>query len=265
MRRYLVLGLVILGAAAGYGLTLTQSTLYASTSTLKVVPQRVPQAYVTSGVASDLEARLPVIVQQVMSRTRLERIVQDLALYRDERAAGAPMEDVIRRMRDQHIRVRVSDGQHFVVSYQNEDPRLAMRVTERLALFIVEENLRDREMQTENTNQFLDSQMDETRRRLNDTHASLVERRRQGDVPRSMELDLEVLEARYRELSGMSEQAKVAANLERRQIGEQFKIVDAARMPERPLGQGRGTSTAVGAAVGLFAGLGIAFRRRATA
>lgn len=261
MRRYLVLGLVILGAAVGYGVTLTQSTLYASASTLMIVPQRVPESYVSSGVTTDLEARLPIIAQQIMTRTRLERIVQDLGLYQDERLAGESMEDIVRRMREQHIRLRPSIGSSFVVSYQNKDPRVAMKVTERLASFLIEENLRDREMLAENTNQFMDSQLDETRRRLDEKHARLVEARRQGRVPRSMELDIEVLEARYRELSAMSAQAKVAADLERRHIGEQFKVIDAARVPQRPVAQGRHKSAAIGAAIGLIAGLGIAFRR----
>jgi capsular polysaccharide biosynthesis protein len=46
--------------------------------------------------------------------------------------------------------------------------------------------------------------------------------------------DYESLKQIYTSLFQKSEDAKVAANLERRQIGEKFKIIDAARMPERP-------------------------------
>jgi uncharacterized protein involved in exopolysaccharide biosynthesis len=261
MRRYLVLGMAVLGAAVGYGATWTQATLYASTSTLAIVPQRVSEAYVPSGVTSDLQARLPLITLNVMTRTRLERLVHDFELYPEERAAGALMQDIIRRMRDEDIRISASGGGRFVIGFQNEDPQLAMRVTERLATFLVEENMRDREQQAESANQFLDSQLDDIRRRLNNAYAALVERRRDGGLMRSMELDVEALETRYRELFNTSEEAKVSANFERRQIGEQFRILEAARLPERPLSRGRGTPTAVGAAIGLLAGLGIAFRR----
>jgi hypothetical protein len=38
-------------------------------------------------------------------------------------------------------------------------------------------------------------------------------------------------------------------------------IIDAARVPERPVVQDRARTTSIGAAIGLLAGLGIAFRR----
>ena len=41
-----------------------------------------------------------------------------------------------------------------------------MRVTERLASLFIEENLRDREVLAEGTNQFLEAQLDDARRRL---------------------------------------------------------------------------------------------------
>ena len=38
----------------------------------------------------------------------------------------------------------------------------------------------------------------------------------------------------YRSLLQKKEESQISANLEKRQIGEQFKILDPARMPERP-------------------------------
>ncbi len=46
--------------------------------------------------------------------------------------------------------------------------------------------------------------------------------------------DYNTLQGIYTSLLGKKEEANIAANLERRQIGEQFKLVDAARLPERP-------------------------------
>ena len=46
--------------------------------------------------------------------------------------------------------------------------------------------------------------------------------------------DYTTLQAQYTGLLGKSQDAKVAANLERRQIGEQFKLLDPARLPQRP-------------------------------
>jgi hypothetical protein len=49
----------------------------------------------------------------------------------------------------------------------------------------------------------------------------------------------------------------VAANVERRQIGEQFKVIDPARVPERPVYPDRFRLNGIGAFAGLFIGLGM--------
>ncbi len=46
--------------------------------------------------------------------------------------------------------------------------------------------------------------------------------------------DYETLQQSYRGLLQKKEESQISANLERRQIGEQFKILDPARMPEKP-------------------------------
>jgi polysaccharide chain length determinant protein (PEP-CTERM system associated) len=50
----------------------------------------------------------------------------------------------------------------------------------------------------------------------------------------SLTRDYETLQQTYRTLLQKKEESQISANLEKRQIGEQFKIVDPARMPERP-------------------------------
>jgi polysaccharide chain length determinant protein (PEP-CTERM system associated) len=67
--------------------------------------------------------------------------------------------------------------------------------------------------------------------------------------------DLEVTQAAYRSLLTRSEDAQVATDLEKRQIGEQYRILDPARVPVRPLGLDRIRVNAIGAVGGLFVGL----------
>ncbi|MCU0255984.1 MAG: hypothetical protein MUF60_04525, partial [Vicinamibacterales bacterium] len=70
--------------------------------------------------------------------------------------------------------------------------------------------------------------------------------------------DYETLRTRYTQLLSKREDAKIAANLERRQIGEQFKIVDAARLPERPESPDRPRLYLMGLLAGLALGVGLA-------
>jgi hypothetical protein len=54
------------------------------------------------------------------------------------------------------------------------------------------------------------------------------------------------------------EDSKLAANLERRQIGEQFKILDPARVPEKPFSPDRTRMNLLGALFGLGVGFALA-------
>src|SRR5687767_15052907 len=148
----LLVPVAVIGAAAGLaGKTLPN--LYRSETLILVVPQRVPENFVKSTVTSRIEDRLQSITQQILSRTRLERIIQDFDLYPEERRTGI-MEDVVEKMR-RDISTPPVRGDAFRVAYVGREPRTVMRVTERLASLFIEENLRDRELQAEGTNLFL--------------------------------------------------------------------------------------------------------------
>ena len=75
---------------------------------------------------------------------------------------------------------------------------------------------------------------------------------RQGDLT-ELSRDYQTLQSTYTNLLAKKEDSKVAANLERRQIGEQFKILDPARLPERPTSPNRPQLQSMG----LMAGIGV--------
>jgi hypothetical protein len=69
--------------------------------------------------------------------------------------------------------------------------------------------------------------------------------------------DYETLRQIYTSLLAKSESAKAGADLERRQIGEQFKVLDPARLPERPISPNRPQINSAGALAGLGVGFGL--------
>jgi polysaccharide chain length determinant protein (PEP-CTERM system associated) len=74
----------------------------------------------------------------------------------------------------------------------------------------------------------------------------------------SLTRDYQTQQNAYTDLLSKSEQSKVAADLEKRQIGEQFRILDPARPPLRPTGVPRLEVNAAGMGLGLFLGMLIA-------
>ena len=97
-RRWLVLIPFALGVAAAPLLARYAPERYRSEALLLVIPQQVPKDYVTPTMTQAIEERLPAITDQILSRSRLEQIIQQLDLYPAERSRQV-MEDVVQRMR----------------------------------------------------------------------------------------------------------------------------------------------------------------------
>src|SRR5688500_1378920 len=136
----------VLIAVVGSAIIYYLPNRYRSETLILVVPQRVPESYVRSTVTARIEDRLQAISQQIMSRTKLEQIVSDFNLYRREHDQGELMEDIVERMRTYDINIGVVKGDAFRLSFQSDDPRVAMRVTERLGSLFIDESYRDREI-----------------------------------------------------------------------------------------------------------------------
>jgi polysaccharide chain length determinant protein (PEP-CTERM system associated) len=217
-RKWLLLAPLVVGLfiATVYAYSLPDK--YRSDTLILVIPQRVPESYVRSTITTRIEDRLQAMRQQIMSRTRLEGIVQSFNLYPELRQRGI-MEDVIEQMR-RDIQVDIVRGDAFRVSYISDDPRTAMRVAERLAGLFIEENLQDRAVLAESTNQFLESQLEEARRRLVEHERKLEDFRRQysGQLPDQVQANLQVLSNTQMQLQSLIESA--ARDRDRRLILE---------------------------------------------
>jgi uncharacterized protein involved in exopolysaccharide biosynthesis len=73
--------------------------------------------------------------------------------------------------------------------------------------------------------------------------------------------DYDLLKTNYQSLLDKKIQAQMAENLERKQQGEQFKILDPARIPEKPFKPDRNKILLIGTFLGLASGLGLAWFR----
>lgn len=70
--------------------------------------------------------------------------------------------------------------------------------------------------------------------------------------------DYETLQQTYRNLLQKKEESQISANLEKRQIGEQFKILDPPRMPEKPASPDRPRLYLIAALAALAVGFAVA-------
>ena len=209
--------------------------LYRSETVILVVPQRIPESYVRSTITSRIEDRLQSIGQQILSRTRLERIILDFDLYAGDRRT-APMENVVEIMR-RDIEVETVKGDAFKVTYVSGDPKAAMEVTNRLASLFIEENRRDREVLADGTNQFLESQLEDARRRLAEHEKKVQEYRQQytGELPTQVQSNLQVIQNTQLQVQAIVE--SIDRDRDRRIVLER-SIADASAADERSAGAG---------------------------
>jgi len=232
-RKWLILIPAVLIGVIGGAVVYHLPNLYRSETLILVVPQRVPESYVRSTVTARIEDRLQAISQQILSRTRLEQIVSDFNLYAEERANQELMEDIVEKMRTRDIGIDIIKGDAFRVSYQAGDPRIAMRVTERLASLFIDESLRDREVLAEGTSQFLATQLDEARRQLvlNENKLQEYQRLHNGELPAQMEANLQGQHNAEMALQSLGE--SLNRDREQRLLLER-RVTDIVEAPEEP-------------------------------
>jgi polysaccharide chain length determinant protein (PEP-CTERM system associated) len=204
-RKWMILVPWVLITIGTIGVSRVLPDVYKADTLIQIVPQRLPESFVRSTVTTRVEDRLQALRQDVLNRTRLERLIDDFKLYPRERTNWI-MEDVVERMR-RDIGIDVVKGDSFRVSYLSESAQVAMKVTERLASVIIEENLRDRESLAEGANQFFETQLEDARRRLEEHEKSLEEYRRRnlGELPSQMESNLQVVKNVQEQVQGLAE------------------------------------------------------------
>jgi polysaccharide chain length determinant protein (PEP-CTERM system associated) len=228
-----------IGLVAGVMVSSRLAKLYRSETLIMVVPQGIPSSYVTPTVTATVEDRLPTISDQILSRSRLERIIFDFDLYQRERAQQ-PMEDVVQRMRGD-IEVLLEKNQaSFRVSYLSHSPTVAQKVTERLASLYIDENMRDREKMADSTNKFLESQLEDAKRRLLEHERKLEEYRKRfsGQLPSQLEGNLRAIQNAQLRLQTLSEsmnRARERRNLVERELAD-LQVVQVAPVPTAPPG-----------------------------
>ena len=98
-RRWWIIAIpAIIFPIVGYAITFLVRPQYVSQTLVLVEQQKVPEHYVLPNVAADLQQRLESMTQQILSRTRLLNIIDQLHLYSGERARLGP-DELVERMR----------------------------------------------------------------------------------------------------------------------------------------------------------------------
>ena len=207
-RRWWLLLPFFLGWAVVWSLSWVLPPTYRSETVILVERQKVPEQYVVPNVAVDLQERLQSMTQQILSRTRLEKIIEELHLYPNERARLGP-DQVVDKMRND-IAIDLVEAPNkkgeltaFKISYAAANPKLAQQVTSELTSLFIDENLRARQQQSESTTSFLQAQLADARKDLDEQEGQLKEYKTEylGQLPEQLQSNVQILSGLQGQLS----------------------------------------------------------------
>lgn len=177
-RHYLlILSCMVLLFGACLGVSYVLNPIYESQTLILIEHQRVPEDYVKPIVAEDLDARLASMKEQIMSRSRLEPIINRYNLFAGNKVT---LEDRIEMTRKAiNITQIHSETSHggmpgFFVAFDARDARTAQLVCGEITSLFVSANLSAQEQSAQGTTDFLRQQLDDAKRALDEQDAKLA-------------------------------------------------------------------------------------------
>jgi polysaccharide biosynthesis transport protein len=197
-RRWYFLVPFFLGWLLVWGISWALPSIYRSGTLILVEQPAVPEKFVVSNIDSDIQRQLDSITQQILSRTRLLHIIDNLNLYRESRNRSNPDELVEAMRKDIDIELVRGDDRKlsaFNIYYLNRNPKMAQQATNELASLFITENTEQRQQRSQNTTKFLEDQLEQAGGDL----AEQEERVRQfkdkhiGELPSQIPSNLQIL------------------------------------------------------------------------
>jgi polysaccharide chain length determinant protein (PEP-CTERM system associated) len=162
----------------GYGLTFLVQPQYISQTLVLVEQQKVPESYVKAVVTEDLSGRLASMKEQILSRSRLQPIIERFNLFANGKMSMDERIDLTRKnigitpIQSEIARTNGLPG--FFISFKANDPRTAQLVCGEIQSLFVSENLSDRAASAAGTTEFLKSQLADAKAKLDEQDARLA-------------------------------------------------------------------------------------------
>jgi protein tyrosine kinase modulator len=183
---------------------------YRASTIILVRAQKVPESYVRATLTEPVTERLNTISQEILSRTRLEKVIKEFNLY-PEMVDKLHMEEIVNIMKTK-IDVKVQRQSAFQISFEGRDPQTVMTVTNKLASMFIEENLKSRESRVEGTAQFISRELRtvESSLRKKEDMVRRYKESNMGHLPQQLEANLRTLDRLQEQFRTTSDDLRAA-------------------------------------------------------
>ncbi len=203
-RLWLIVVSFLLVFVVVFGYVKALPKLYRSSTTLLVVQDIVAESLVENDVTTELELRLGMIRQALMSRAQLQEVIEEFNLYEGMRRVAPPAAVVEKLRRDITItqepytrpqQRRSSASFEVKISYRAWDPDLAAEVANGLARRFQAEDERNRSRETARATEIVRDQLESAREEFQYQEERLTEFRNEhmGNLPEQQDINLSTL------------------------------------------------------------------------
>jgi len=214
-RFWMIMIPLVVCPAIAYGVSLFLHERYTSQTLVLVEQQKVPDSYVRSVVTDELNQRLATMQEQILSRTRLQPIIDKFGLYKQD-IGRVPMEDLVANVRKSILvtPVRAMSGTQpgglpgFYISFTADNPRLAQQLCTEITSMFMEENLRVRQQRAQGTTDFLQKQLNDAKDNLDeqDSRLAALKQRYIGQLPGQEQVNMNMLLGANTQLDAVNQQ-----------------------------------------------------------
>lgn len=195
----LVAPLVIFGTIAIVVAKALPDVYYAQ-GVVRIVPPRVSEAYVKGAATVGIPERVATARAQILTNDRLKALVQEFDIYPLMRHRVP--EDVMLSWLRSSVRVNLVSADVFTVGYFGYSKQRVEKVAGRLTAQMVEETAKQRATLTDNQGQFLETELENARKRLEEHEQKVAEFRRRyaGQLPTQVDANLKLMQGASTEL-----------------------------------------------------------------
>jgi len=174
--------LTIVLAAGGLTASLILPKKYTSSTLVLIEQPAVPTELIRPVITDDLSQRMASMKAQILSRSRLELIINKFNLYA-QLSATTHMEDLVEKLK-MSISVELieplqgSANQQppgFNVSVTFDNPQVAQQICQEITSMFMEQNATNRVAKSKKTTEFLTEQLEEAKQKLDEQDKKLAQ------------------------------------------------------------------------------------------
>lgn len=186
--------------------------MYRSSTLILVESEKVPDSFVQKMATETMTRRMQTIRQEVLSRTRLEAVIQDTNPYpASPKGTSASLSGQVEAMR-QATTLQTKGTDAFLIEFVHTDPVKAAEVANRVAALFIEQTEGERARQASEGFQFIDSQLVQARKELDQKEEAVrrYKERNLGTLPEQTNSNLATLQRLQLEQQSVAESINAA-------------------------------------------------------